>query len=486
MEMDIVDEQIDTVSLAFMGLTIGCARCHDHKFDPIATTDYYALAGIFRSTQIMETFTKVARWREFPLLDSKDAARLEGIRKRISERKQSVDDLVRQANERLRTAKGKDFVLPKDPSALYPEETRAELKRLRGDATALEKSANSFPSAMGATEGKIANARVHIRGNHLTPGDEVARRVPEVLAATNPPVFSASQSGRLELARWLTGPNHPLTSRVIVNRIWRWHFGRGLVPTPDNFGALGGRPSNPALLDWLARRFIAGGWSVKAMHRLIMMSSTYQLSAKYDAKAAELDPENRLHWRYSPRRLEAEEIRDALLGVGGTLESTMGGSLLQVANRAYFFDHTSKDRTTYDSRRRSVYLPIVRNHPFDVFDLFDYSEASVSNGDRATTTVAPQALFMMNSELVAQAAHDLASDLLACATVDDSERTRRLYVRAYGRPPKSAEIERAAAFLARYSRGLAALKPDSREQRVLAWQALCQTILTANEFVYVE
>jgi len=486
MEMDIVDEQIDTVSRAFMGLTIGCARCHDHKFDPIATTDYYALAGIFRSTQIMETFTKVARWRENPLLNSKDQARLAEVRKRVAERKQSVEALIRLSNERLQTSNGKDFVLPKDPSPLYSQQTRAELKRLREDLSELEKSANTFPTAMGATEGRVANARVHIRGSHLALGEEVARRVPEVLSATNPPVFSDAQSGRLELARWLTNPEHPLTSRVIVNRIWRWHFGGGVVPTLDNFGALGGRPINPALLDWLARKFVDGGWSVKAVHRLIMMSNTYQLSANDDSKAAELDPENRLHWRFSPRRLEAEEIRDALLAVSGTLDPTMAGSLLQVENRAYFFDHTSKDRTKYDTRRRSVYLPIVRNHLFDVFDLFDYSEASVSNGDRATTTVAPQALFMMNSELVAQAAHDLASDLLARTTVDDSERIRRLYVRAYGRPPKPAEIERAVAFLSRYSRGLSTLEPDSREQRLLAWQALCQTILASNEFVYLE
>ena len=360
------------------------------------------------------------------------------------------------------------------------------MKRLRDDLSELEKSANKFPSAMGATEGRVANVRVHIRGSHLTLAEEVERRVPRVLWGADPPAFSAAQSGRLELARWLTDRDHPLTSRVIVNRIWRWHFGAGIVPTPDNFGALGGRPINPALLDWLARGFVNGGWSVKALHRLIMMSNTYQLSAKYDPKAAELDPENRLHWRFSPRRLEAEAIRDALLAVSGTLDSAMAGSLLKVENRAYFFDHTSKDLTRYDARRRSVYLPIVRNHLYDAFDLFDYSEASVSNGDRATTTVAPQALFMMNSELVAQAAADLAVDLNNCSGVDDSERIHRLYVQAYGRPPNPSEIERAVAFLARYSNGLSALEPVSRERRILAWQALCQTILASSEFVYLE
>ncbi len=255
---------------------------------------------------------------------------------------------------------------------------------------------------------------------------------------------AAAQSGRLELARWLIEADHPLTSRVMVNRIWRWHFGQGLVPTPDNFGALGKRPDNPPLLDWLARRFVEGGWSIKAMHRLIMLSSAYQMSSDANPRAAEVDPENRWLWRMNLRRLEAEAIRDALLAVGGTLDPIMGGSLLTVKNRAYFFDHTSRDATAYDSRRRSVYLPVVRNHLYDMFELFDGTDASVTNGDRATTTVAPQALFMMNGDLVVQAARDLAARLLARAAVDDNGRIALLYETGLGRLPSPAESERAA------------------------------------------
>jgi hypothetical protein len=341
---------------------------------------------------------------------------------------------------------------------------------------------------MGVAEGRVADVRVHIRGSHLTLGEVVPRRVPAVLAAatSSPPTFGPSQSGRLELARWLTDPDHPLTGRVMANRIWRWHFGRGIVPTPDNFGALGGRPTNPPLLDWLARRFVEAGWSVKAMHRIIMLSSTYQMGATYDPHVAEVDPENHLRWRFGPRRLEAEAIRDALLAVGGTLDTTMGGSLLRVENRAYFFNHTSKDGTTYDSRRRSVYLPVVRNHLYDGFDLFDYSDAGVTNGDRATTTVAPQALFLMNGELVEQAARALAADLLATEGADDSMRTRRLYLRAYGRPPRPAELALTGAFLDRFAQALESSEPDARARVVCAWQALCQTILASNEFVYID
>ncbi|WP_406695938.1 PSD1 and planctomycete cytochrome C domain-containing protein [Singulisphaera sp. Ch08] len=442
MEMDIVDEQVDTVGRAFMGLTLGCARCHDHKFDPIATTDYYALAGVFRSTKTMETFAKVARWYEIPLATKQDQARLAEHAKQVAAQKATIDALARSANEKLKASAGAGFVLPKAPEPLYPQATKDELKRLRDALSALEKSAPVMPSAMGVTEGPVADVRVHIRGSHLSLGEKVARRVPTVLASTGAPTFSASQSGRLELARWLTDPAHPLTSRVMVNRIWRWHFGKGLVSTPDNFGALGGRPSHPPLLDWLAQRFVESGWSIKAMHRIIMLSSTYRMSSTFDPKGVQLDPENLLHWRFSPRRLEAEAIRDALLTVGSRLDPTMGGSLLNVANRGYFFDHTSKDATNYDVGRRSVYLPIVRNHLYDAFDLFDYSEAGVTNGDRATTTVAPQALFMMNSELVDQTARTLATELLAPKLSSDADRIGRLYLRAFGRPPEPAEVTR--------------------------------------------
>jgi hypothetical protein len=487
MEMDIVDEQVDTVGRAFLGLTLGCARCHDHKFDPIATADYYGLAGIFKSTRTMETFKKVARWFENSLAGEQDLARKAVHDQKVTAQNKTIRDLIAAANEQLRGEGGDGFEVPKMPEPLYPEETRAELKRLRGELAALAKSAPEMPSAMGVSEGQVADTPVLIRGSHLTPGPLVPRRVPRVIAAVAPPRFSAAQSGRLELAHWLIAPDHPLTSRVMVNRIWRWHFGQGLVPTPDNFGALGNRPSNPPLLDWLAHRFIASGWSIKAMHRLIMLSSAYLMASDDNSRAAQVDPENRLCWRMNVRRLEAEEIRDSLLAVSGLLDRHMGGSLLAVKNRAYFFDHTSKDATTYDSPHRSIYLPVVRNHLYDVFQLFDYADPSVTSGDRATTTVAPQALFMINGEIVLQASRDLATGLLGRPERDDSGRIERLYRIAYGRPPAAPESERAAAYLERFARALQeeneAGGADTR--RLDAWQALCQVILASNEFVFI-
>jgi hypothetical protein len=345
---------------------------------------------------------------------------------------------------------------------------------------------------MGASERAVVDAAIHLRGSHLTLGEVVPRRVPLVLTGDEPVVFSAGQSGRKELARWLVAADHPLTSRVMVNRIWRWHFGQGLVATPDNFGALGSRPVNQPLLDWLAHRFIVGGWSIKAMHRLIMLSSTYQQSSR-DAgpRGAEIDPENRLFHRMNVRRLEAESIRDALLALGGTLDPTMGGSLLTVKNRGYFFDHTSRDTTEYGTSRRSVYLPIVRNHLYDEFELFDSTDATVASGDRATTTVAPQALFMMNSNLVLEAARDLATALLDRAGLDTTARIRLLYEKAYSRPPSDAESARATAALERFEgvlRGEAQRTDADADARALeqgAWQALCQVILASSEFIHI-
>ena len=486
MEMDIVDEQIDTVGRAFLGLTLGCARCHDHQFDPIPTEDYYSLAGIFKSTRTMENFKKVAKWHENSLATKADLARKSAHDKQVAAQKQAIAQLMDEANQRLKSKAKPDSKLPKNPESLYPKQTKAKLKRLRDQLAELEKLAPVMPSAMGVTEGNVADSPVHVRGNPLSLGDVVPRGFPQVLADRTRIRPGAKQSGRLELARWLVEKDHPLTSRVMVNRIWRWHFGRGLVPTPDNFGNLGERPTNQPLLDWLAHRFIENGWSVKAMHRLIMLSSTYQMSSRFDAKSAAIDPENRLGWRTDVRRLEAEAIRDALLAVGGLLDLTMGGSLLHVKNREYFFNHTSQDGTRYDSRRRSIYLPVVRNHLYDVFQLFDYSDASVMNGNRPTSTVAPQALFMMNGDLVAEVTQRMAEELLRRQDLDNAGRIRLLYRQTYGRPPTPKELDRADSFVDRFQRVTQTKDAEADKHRLRTWQALCQVVVAGNEFLYVK
>jgi cytochrome c553/mono/diheme cytochrome c family protein len=482
MEMDIIDEQIDTVGKAFLGLTLGCARCHDHKFDPIQTVDYYALAGIFKSTRTMESFKKVARWHENPLPDSDAIARQLTHQQQVATKKSEVQKFVDETNAALKAAKPNE-ALPERPESLYPPEAQTRLKALRDELAALDKLAPELPSAMGVTENQVVEVPIHVRGSHLKLGEVTPRHVPVVFTSVEAPHFSAEQSGRRELAQWLVDPKHPLTYRVFVNRVWRWHFGRGLVRTPDNFGMLGEAPTHPELLDWLTQRFIDKGTSVKELHRLLLLSSTYQQSSQPLAATGKNDPDNVLWGHVNVRRLEAEAARDALLAVSNTLDRTLGGSLLQVKNRDYFFDHTSKDKTSYDSSRRSLYLPIVRNNVYDVFQLLDYPDAAVTTGDRPTTTIAPQALLMLNSELVARASVNLAGRILTDRAAD-AERIEWLYELTYSRPATAEEIAAGQQFLVAADNLLRSTETDEAKRSRLSWEAYCQTILAANEFIY--
>ena len=486
MQMDIIDEQIDTVGRAILGLTLGCARCHDHKFDPIETSDYYGLAGIFKSTRTMEHFKKVARWYENPIPSPAALALKAAHDAQVAQKKETIQALVEKADAAVKASLPAGETPPPKLETKYPDETKAELKRLRDELTQFEKSAPEMPSAMGVSEAAVVDEAIHIRGNPLKLGEVVPRRVPHVLAGASEPKLDAQHSGRLELARWLVHPNHPLTSRVLVNRVWRWHFGRGLVRTPDNFGLLGEPPTHPELLDWLARRTMQRGWSLKALHRQIMGSAMYQLDSHPDRSLTERDPENRLFGRTDVRRLEAEAVRDALIAVGDGLDQTLGGSLLTVKNRAYFFDHTSKDLTDYTSQRRSVYLPVVRNNVYDVFQLLDYPDAAVPNGDRATTTIAPQALLMMNSDFVVRCSSDLATTVFAEPHANDVRRIHSLYLRSYGREPTADEIASAQTFLRDVEQAVSNSEGTREQHRRRAWDSLCHVVVSSNEFIYVK
>jgi len=480
LEMDLIDEQIETLGRAFLGMTFGCARCHDHKFDPFPTTDYYALAAIFKSTRTMDDWKTIAKWHEPEVATPAERARVEAHQKKVADQKAAIAKVVASANQSLVTDKGLKEV-PKNAESQYPTNTVAELKQLRAELKQLEDGAPELPSTMGVTDSinVVRAMAVHIRGSHLTLGKPVPRGFPQVMQAPNlGAVMPDQQSGRLELARWLASAEHPLTARVMVNRLWRWHFGQGLVASPDNFGLLGDRPSHPELLDWLAQRFITEGWSVKAMHRLIMASAVYQRATKpaSDARRSVADPENKLLAHFPIRRLEAESVRDAVLFVAGTLDRTMGGKTIPVKNREFFFNHTSKDATTYDSPRRALYLPVVRNNVYDLFEQFDFPDPAVPNGNRNATVVAPQALLMLNSDLVGKAGARFAASLLASAS-EDTRRIELAYLKTYARPPTAKELARAKKFLADF-------KPDSAASPS-AWAVLCQSLLAANEFIYL-
>ncbi len=485
MRMDIVDEQIDTVGRSLLGLTLGCARCHDHKFDPIPTSDYYALAGVFCSTRTMETYKRIARWYEHSMPTPEEQELQRRHLQSIEAKKSEIETVVQAANEQLLSMLESGAPLPQDAESKYPEETKTKLKTLRDEVAKLEKSPPEVSSAMGVTEGEVADVAVHIRGSHLNLGDVVPRRFPQVLTTHDSSLLPADQSGRLQLAQWMTDPAHPLTRRVFVNRLWRWRFGEGVVPSTDNFGLLGEKPTNLPLLDFLAQRLIDEDGSVKAMHRLMMLSSTYQMSGQFNAQAANIDPTNRLLWRRTPQRLEAESVRDSLLFVSQKLDSKMGGSLLHVKNREFLFDHTSKDQTKYDHRQRSLYLPVIRNNVYDALELFDFPDPAVLNGDRATTTVAPQALFLMNSEVAWDAMLHMAEGLLADNDLSDRTRVTTLYETTLGRPADDREIDRALAFVGQYASDYVG-ETSQHDVRRHAWRALCLAVIASNEFIYIK
>ncbi len=317
-----------------------------------------------------------------------------------------------------------------------------------------------------------------LRGSHLTPGEPAPRGFPTILGGESLSV-AAGGSGRLELAAWLTDPRHPLTARVMANRVWKGHFGEGLVRSTDNFGLLGDRPDHPALLDWLASRFVEGDWSIKALHRMIMLSSAYQMDSAPNSSYAEVDPQNRLLWRMNRRRMEAEVIRDSLLAVSGRLDLQGGGKAMSHPNFVNLSgDNKSRDPALYASDRRSVYLPVIRSALYELFEAFDFSNPSTINGKRSTTTVAPQALFMMNSEQMEQASRSIAERIAPLdGAIESAYRVIHL------RPPTTREFERSREFLTQFES--TAKEDDPVERRTIALQGLCRVLLSSNEFVYV-
>jgi hypothetical protein len=377
------------------------------------------------------------------------------------------------------------FRPPSDAKEQYSEEAREAIASLTKERKELEDSTPEFPRAMGVREGdEIADIPIHLRGSHWSLG-EIAPRHFLTAISKDQPALSNEHSGRLELARWLTRPDHPLTSRVMVNRLWRWHFGEGIVPSTDNFGRLGQKPANRPLLDWLALRFIENGWSVKKMHRLILLSNAYRMSSDFDEKAADADPENTLLWRMRRQRLEAEAMRDAIVAISGDLDTSMGGSIMTFKDRQYVANTAKRGGIDYDRNRRAVYLPVVRSSMYEVFQAFDFADPSTSNGDRNATVVAPQALFMMNGSIVLRHTRMLADKLLARGDLDDAGRIRDVYERVLARLPTAREIDRVQTFLAQIDRALADRVSDPAERRAQSWQSFCKSLIASNEFLYL-
>jgi hypothetical protein len=472
MEMDIIDEQIDTLGKALLGLTLGCARCHDHKFDPIPTADYYALAGIFKSTKTMDSLKTIAKWHEHSFATPAQKELKKKHDALIAAQKKVVSAFTDKANQQL-LVDLKLKTLPPSPEEKYSKANQAELAKLNATLKRLEADVFVLPGAMGVEDGNATNLPIFVRGDHERPGEIQPRRFPRALSDGK--ALTGKASGRLDLARWIANRDNPLTARVMVNRVWRWHFGRGLVATTDNFGKLGAKPTHPELLDWLAAWFMENGWSVKKLNRLILTSATFQMSSTANAAALKIDPNNHLHSRAPLRRLEAEPLRDSLLQISGQLDTKVGGTIWTFENYKLVFNHTSEDATTYGSNRRAIYLPVIRNHVYDLFELFDFPDPGTVNGNRADTTIAPQALYLMNSPLVLRTTATMAKQLLTEKKLNSAQRVEWLYAKVYNRKPTAKESQRAVTFVNEFC-----------QERHSSWQALCQALLSSNEFLYLK
>lgn len=467
--MDVVDEQIETTGRAFMGMTLGCVRCHDHKFDPISHEDYYALAGIFKSTRSFseEKNGAISFWMETPIGDFEDFAAVKSAERALAAKKKELSAATAAAK--------------KTPSP----ETKAKVDQVMNEMEEVEKNLPDLPTVVGVRDDSDIKATVpiHIRGSHLTLGKPIQRGFPKVMQAslaTNPE-FPKDRSGRLELAQWMARPEHPLTARVIVNRVWTWHFGQGIVRTPDNFGLLGETPTHPELLDYLATWLPANHSSLKDLHRFILTSATYQQAS---APSLDQDPENRLLHHFPVRRLQAEEIRDALLSVAGQIDLHLGGKTVPLRNRQFVFNHTSKDATKYDSTRRAIYLPIIRNNLYDLFQQFDYPDPAVSTGQRNSTIVSPQALLLMNSPLATQSAQGFAKRVLQSHR-ELKPRLEQAIRLAYAREAVPADLGAAQDFLVAADAMLASSVNDYVQRQEQSWELLCQSLMMANEFIYL-
>ncbi len=455
LRLEVVDEQIDTVGRAFLGMTIGCARCHDHMFDPISAKDYYAMAGIFRSTQTLQ-YGNVSNWLHKPLplaeprpLTDKEAAALT----KYHQEKAKLDaDFARQT-----TAGGKKSVGGKLISLT------------------VHKGIPVYDSAMSVGEAADSgDYAIAVRGDPDTLGDPVPRSFLRVAMPSNQPdpEIAKGESGRRELADWLASPENPLTARVTVNRIWHHLFGSGIVRTVDNFGSMGEKPSHPELLDFLAARFVENGWSFKKTIRELMLSDLYQSSSIASEAAAEIDPENRLFSHQNRRRLQAEAIRDSMLAISGELEPMEGGRTMPEKLRIeydYKFDNDNF---------RSVYLPVFRNNLNDLFEVFDFANPNLAAGKRAVSTIPSQALFMMNSGFVEQRSLSASAQLMTdLPAVDDEKRIAELYRRTLTREPSADELALAYSFLRQFEDG-----EDNGER---GWAALQQAVFSSIDFRYL-
>ena len=386
----------------------------------------------------------------------------------------------KQLVEFVKDAKG-PFALPEGIEGSFAEASLTQLKTNRERLAKIASTMPKLPTAMAVEDRKIEDLAVHIRGDYLTLGETAPRGVPMPFDFGERHRVDDKTSGRLQLARWLTDDEHPMTARVIANRVWHWHFGNGLVRTPDDFGIRGAKPTHPELLDWLASELIRSGWSIKHLHRLILRSSAYQMSTANNARAAEADPENTLLWRMNRRRMEAEVIHDSLLQMAGRLDLQMGGLAAVVKTQDPTSDELDRNNEIYRGiTRRAIYVPVHRTHVYELFDAFDFPDPGTPTGRRNATNVATQALFFLNNDWLMQQAEALAKR----SHGGPEKRVGFLYETTLGRKPSATERASALKFVERFGQALPESLPLAKREDQ-SWAAFCQVLLQSNPFLYL-
>ncbi|QDU92452.1 PSD1 and planctomycete cytochrome C domain-containing protein [Lignipirellula cremea] len=527
--MDVVSEQIEVATSSMLGLTVTCARCHDHKFDPIPTAEFYGLAGIFNSTRTLygsggrgngnkgapkgglisllaesDESAQEAQQYQTQLAQLTDQQRdLNSQLQKLGagSNTATTDDrssakrtrILRAQLARLKAAGGQASRIdkirrqlerqgvvaevdpPSDADKAQVKSLREELAKVVSDLEKLQASApQAAGEAMGVQEGSVGDCAICIAGESTDRGPVVPRSFISVAVIDAPPQIKPNESGRLQLAQWIASPSNPLTARVMANRIWRHLFGRGIVLTVDNFGQLGERPTHPELLDYLAVRLVEENWSLKQIIREIMLTRTYQMSSRHDEANFVKDPDNQRLWRMNPRRLDAEELRDAILAFSGRLDLTR-----PAARELPAYNRKQPLQVSADGVHRSVYLPIVRNGEPEALMLFDFADPSIVVGSREETTVPAQSLYLMNSPFVVNQSKAAAERLLEEENdnLADADRVDRAFILAFGRPPTDEQRSRSVEFLQRFS---------ETQSVAAAWSTFCQSLIASAEFRYLD
>lgn len=502
-ELDVVDEQIDVTTQAFLGITVACSRCHDHKFDPIPQTDYYALAGIFRSTETCYgTVSYINAQRPTRLISIPENAIVETAAPHLTDReRQQLEGQIRDVRSSIRGMKDgiQQFFAQGRISLLQAQLDACDIdgrpKRLAMGVHDKPVTSSIRPEARRRRLGDftydgmeaIGDSQVFVRGEPDQPSKTRVPRGNVQVMTTEPLEIPATNSGRMELANWIASRKNPLTARVMVNRIWLQLFGSGLVPTPDDYGLAGRQPTHPDLLDHLAIRFMEDGWSVRKLIKYLVTSRVYQLSTLPDKNAMKTDPDNAYYWRMQPRRLDAECLRDAMLAVSGQLTSSppVGSAVARAGEGPVTgFSRRSALTAVNDPKNthRSIYLPVIRDNLPEAMGLFDGADPSLIVTCRKQTTVPSQGLFLMNNEFVMRVADAAADRLLMIES--EPERISDAFLRFYGRPPSSREHSATEKFLATYQDRLAAEGVVEARRPKEVWSAFCQAMFASAEFQY--